>query len=57
MFFGFLVATPEQYKIEILREQIFQDTDQEIETFLGLNAGNHCQERPINMGRIQIVLL
>src|SRR6267378_3922408 len=34
-----------------------QDTDEKVEAFLDIDAGNHRQDRPIQMGRIQFKFL
>src|SRR6266403_990534 len=34
-----------------------QDTDEKVEAFLDIDAGNHRQDRPIQMGRIQLKFL
>src|SRR5215510_5615776 len=51
--FGFLVSAPEQHEIQILRKQIVEDTDDEVETFLDINAGNHRKHRQFEVRRVQ----
>src|SRR5205823_5212502 len=55
--FGFFIAASKQDEVEVFREQIIQNADDEIESLLDVDARDHGQQRPIKMRRIQMDFL
>src|SRR5215471_3827145 len=43
------IATAEENKVQILREQIIQNAHQEIEAFLNIDPRNHREYRPVQV--------
>src|SRR5262245_12474829 len=51
--FRFFISAAEQHEMQIFREQVVQDADDKIETFLDINARNHPQKWPIELGCVE----
>src|SRR5438132_8776402 len=55
--FGFFIAASEQSKVDIFREQVIQNSNDEIEPFLTFDAGYHREHRPVQTRGLQRELL
>src|SRR4029077_9779079 len=54
MVLGVFIAASEQSEVNLFPEQIIQNSDDEIESFLRLDSGNHRDHGPIQMRGIQL---